>query len=113
MNPTKPGLVVNNEAAGETRRETLSITDNRTGRQFELPITNETIKALDLRPMKVQDGDFGISRLFDRRAGGKKHICRDGLPDSVRRVAHEIAAGELVLQHHASHVYSREHQEIH
>src|SRR5271170_6164017 len=60
MNPTKPGLIVNNEAAGETRRETLSITDNRTGRQFELPITNETIKALDLRPMKAQDADFGM-----------------------------------------------------
>src|SRR5271156_6569622 len=52
MNPTKPGLIVNNEAAGETRRGTLSITDNRTGRQFELPITNET--------MKAQDADFGM-----------------------------------------------------
>jgi citrate synthase len=60
MNPTKPGSVVNSEAAAETRRETLSVTDNRTGRQFELPITHETIKALDLRPMKVQDADFGM-----------------------------------------------------
>src|ERR1700723_3181778 len=60
MNPTKPGSVVNSEAAADTRRETLSVTDNRTGRQFELPITHETIKALDLRPMKVQDADFGM-----------------------------------------------------
>jgi hypothetical protein len=60
MNPTKPGSVISNESAAETRRETLSVTDNRTGRQFELPITHETIKALDLRPMKVHDGDFGI-----------------------------------------------------
>src|ERR1700675_1725714 len=60
MNPTKPGSIVSNEAAAETRRETLSVTDNRTGRQYELPITNETIKALDLRPMKVHDGDFGM-----------------------------------------------------
>src|SRR6202142_4609800 len=60
MNPTKPGSVVNSEAAADTRRETLSVTDNRTGRQFELPITNETIKALDLRPIKVDDGDFGM-----------------------------------------------------
>src|ERR1700683_4232665 len=60
MNPTKPGSVVSNESAAETRRETLSVTDNRTGRQFELPITNETIRALDLRPMKVDDGDFGM-----------------------------------------------------
>ena len=60
MNPTKPGSVVSNETAAETRRDTLSVTDNRTGRQFELPITNETIRALDLRPMKVHDGDFGM-----------------------------------------------------
>jgi citrate synthase len=60
MNPTKPGSVVSNESAAETRRETLSVTDNRTGRQFELPITNETMRALDLRPMKVRDGDFGM-----------------------------------------------------
>src|SRR5271170_3590740 len=60
MNPTKPGSVVSNETGAETRRETLSVTDNRTGRQFELPITNETIKALDLRPMKLQDADFGM-----------------------------------------------------
>src|SRR5580692_11118202 len=60
MNPTKPGSVVSNESAAETRRDTLSVTDNRTGRQFELPITNETIRALDLRPMKLLDGDFGM-----------------------------------------------------
>ena len=51
MNPTKPGSVVSNEPAAETRRDTLSVIDNRTGRQFELPITHETIKALDLRAM--------------------------------------------------------------
>src|SRR6185369_7982372 len=39
---------------------TLSITDNRTGRQYEVPIENETIKALDLRKIKVADDDFGL-----------------------------------------------------
>ena len=39
---------------------TLTITDNRTGKQYELPIENETIKALDLRKIKVADDDFGL-----------------------------------------------------
>jgi citrate synthase len=39
---------------------TLTITDNRTGKQYELPIENETIKALDLRKIKVNDHDFGL-----------------------------------------------------
>jgi citrate synthase len=39
---------------------TLTITDNRTGKQYEVPIENETIKALDLRKIKVADDDFGL-----------------------------------------------------
>ena len=39
---------------------TLTITDNRTGRQYDLPIENGTIKAMDLRQIKVDDGDFGL-----------------------------------------------------
>ncbi len=39
---------------------TLSITDNRTGKQYDLPIENETIKAMDLRQIKVKDSDFGM-----------------------------------------------------
>ena len=39
---------------------TLTITDNRTGKQYEVAIENETIKALDLRQIKVSDGDFGL-----------------------------------------------------
>jgi citrate synthase len=39
---------------------TLTITDNRSGKQYELPIENETIKALDLRKIKVNDDDFGL-----------------------------------------------------
>jgi citrate synthase len=40
--------------------DTLTITDNRTGKQYELPIENETIRALDLRKIKVGDDDFGL-----------------------------------------------------
>ena len=41
-------------------QDTLSITDNRTGRTYEVPITDDTIRAMDLRQVKVQDDDFGM-----------------------------------------------------
>ena len=40
--------------------DTLTITDNRTGKQYELPITNGTIRALDLRQIKVDPNEFGM-----------------------------------------------------
>ncbi len=39
---------------------TLTITDNRTGKQYQVPIENGTIRALDLRKIKVSDDDFGL-----------------------------------------------------
>ncbi len=39
---------------------TLTITDNRTGKQYELPIENGTIKAMDLRQIKTSEDDFGL-----------------------------------------------------
>ena len=39
---------------------TLTITDNRTGKQYEVPIDNDTIKAIDLRKIKEKDDDFGM-----------------------------------------------------
>jgi citrate synthase len=42
------------------RRESLTVTDNRTGKSYEIPITNETIHATDLRKIKVKDSDFGL-----------------------------------------------------
>jgi citrate synthase len=39
---------------------TLSITDNRTGKVYEVPIENETIKTADLRQIKVNASDFGL-----------------------------------------------------
>ncbi|MFQ5663712.1 MAG: citrate synthase [Terriglobia bacterium] len=41
-------------------KETLSITDNRTGKRYEIPITDGTIRAKDLRQIKVREGDFGL-----------------------------------------------------
>jgi citrate synthase len=43
-----------------TAQDTLSVTDNRTGEQYEIPITNGTVKAMDFRQMKVNEDDFGL-----------------------------------------------------
>ena len=97
--------------------DTLTITDNRTGKQYEVPITDGTIKATDLRKIKTDDADdFGLMtydpafmntavvpqphhlhrrrqghpalpRLPDRAAGRAQHLPRDRLPDPVRRAA--------------------------
>ncbi len=41
-------------------QNTVTITDNRTGKQYDLPIENGTIRAMDLRQIKVADDDFGL-----------------------------------------------------
>ena len=43
-----------------TARETLTITDNRTGKSYEIPITHGTIRAADLRQIKVDPKEFGM-----------------------------------------------------
>ena len=40
--------------------DTLTITDNRTGKQYEIPIQDSTIRAMDLRQIKVKPDDFGM-----------------------------------------------------
>src|SRR5689334_2648384 len=40
--------------------DTLTIIDNRTGKQYQLPIENGTVRAMDLRQIKVADDDFGL-----------------------------------------------------
>jgi len=41
-------------------KDTLSVTDNRTGQTFEVPITDGTVPAMAFREMKVSDDDFGL-----------------------------------------------------
>src|SRR6202041_2726148 len=41
-------------------RETLTITDNRTGKNYEVPIVNDAIRAADLRQIKTDARDFGM-----------------------------------------------------
>ena len=42
------------------RRQTLTITDNRTGKSYEIPITHDTVRASDLRQIKLNASDFGM-----------------------------------------------------
>src|SRR5690242_17569709 len=43
-----------------TAAETLTITDNRTGKTYEVPIEDGTVRATALRDIKVDDDDFGV-----------------------------------------------------
>ena len=57
--------------------DTLTITDNRTGQQFEIPVINGTIRALDLRQIKVSPDEFGLmtyAPAFQNTASCKSRI---------------------------------------
>jgi citrate synthase len=41
-------------------KETLTVTDNRTGKTYELPISQGCIRTADLRQIKVDPADFGL-----------------------------------------------------
>src|ERR1700751_483783 len=43
-----------------TSADTLTVTDNRTGKQYEIPIEDNTIRATELRNIKTADDDFGL-----------------------------------------------------
>ena len=48
------------DPAVSTARDSLTVTDNRTGRTYEIPIEDGTVRAMDLRQIKVDDEDFGV-----------------------------------------------------
>ena len=43
-----------------TSADTLTVTDNRTGQQYEIPIEDNTIRATELRKIKTSGDDFGL-----------------------------------------------------
>src|ERR687894_1433331 len=45
---------------GAGGKDSLSVTDNRTGKSYELEITDGTVRAMDFRQMKVDEDDFGL-----------------------------------------------------
>ncbi len=97
-------------------RDTLTIIDNRTGREYEVDVLDgNVIRAMDLRRIKVHDTDFGMmaydpaftntafttSRITDVK-GGKGILEYRGYPieqlagqASFLEVAHLILNGEL------------------
>jgi citrate synthase len=40
--------------------DSLTVTDNRTGKTYELPIDDGTVRAMDLRQIKVDEDEFGM-----------------------------------------------------
>jgi citrate synthase len=46
--------------ASAEREDTLTVTDNRTGETYDVPIADGTVKAMDFRQMKVAEDDFGL-----------------------------------------------------
>ncbi len=54
------GTATSQDAAGEAGANTITVTDNRTGTTFELPITDGTVRGMDLRKLKTDDEDFGL-----------------------------------------------------
>jgi citrate synthase len=48
------------EDGAEHGNDTLTVTDNRTGKTYELPIQEGTVRAIDLRQIKTDDEDFGL-----------------------------------------------------
>ncbi len=63
MDPVKiagsPAAASSDEAT-RMSQNSLTITDNRTGKKYELPIKHGTIRAMDLRQIKLDEGDFGL-----------------------------------------------------
>ena len=54
------GSAKSGQGASTKAAESLSVTDNRTGKSYELPIAYGTIRAADLRQIKVDSNDFGV-----------------------------------------------------
>ena len=120
--------------------DTLTVTDNRTGKQYQIPIKDGVIRATDLRQVKTEaddaglmtydpafmntaacrsrityiDGDKGILEYPgppDRATRRTLHVSGDCLPHPLRRAPDGAAAGELDPRHHPAHDAPREHQE--
>ena len=49
-----------NGADAPSGEDTLTVTDNRTGRSYEVPIVDGTVRALDFRAIRVDEDDFGL-----------------------------------------------------
>ena len=57
---TQQQQATDGDGAGATGRDSLTVTDNRTGETYEIEITDGTVRAMDFRQMKVDEDDFGL-----------------------------------------------------
>jgi citrate synthase len=57
---TPSSVPESNGTDGRVESDTLSVTDNRTGRMYEIPITDGTVRALDFRAIRTSEDDFGL-----------------------------------------------------
>ena len=48
------------DGAKPAGKDSLTVTDNRTGETYEVEITDGTVRAMDFRQMKVSEDDFGL-----------------------------------------------------
>jgi citrate synthase len=66
MSTETPALGTQGNAEGQAAQagagdsSTLTVTDNRTGQTYELPIQDGTVRAMDLRQIKTDESDFGL-----------------------------------------------------
>jgi citrate synthase len=56
----QPDARADGTAAVAQSRDTLTVKDNRTGREYEIPINDGTIRATELRKIKTGEDDFGL-----------------------------------------------------
>src|SRR5215210_2122712 len=61
-----------------TAQDSLTVTDNRNGETYEVEITDGTVKAMEFRDVKVDEGDFGLMTYdpaFTNTAHCRSAIC--------------------------------------
>ncbi len=60
MDSALPATQTKSTDTASNHRDSLSVTDNRTGKTYEIPVANGTIRASDLRQIKTGADDFGL-----------------------------------------------------
>src|SRR5918994_2005128 len=76
--PDQQTQVEDGGGVATTSRDTLSVTDNRTGQAYELEISDGTVKAMDFRQIKVAEDDFGLMTYdpaFTNTASVRSSVC--------------------------------------
>jgi len=58
--PQEAATLTADKTKAATTKNGLSVTDNRTGKTYEIPIENGTFRAMDFRQIKVSADDFGL-----------------------------------------------------